>query len=251
MSASKLHINIDSSVSEIISQYCYDGRGANKILVDAFAIALNESGKLVQVVEVKPGHVYEAIQNSRLSTCCIQRATNETEVGKIFGIGAFAYQGRLIELEAVAFPAERPGEGSIRFNETAGSMAKDSVFNAASVLRQDSGEKLKDYDLHINFIGGGKVDGPSAGAAIYLAILSAIKKKPIRQDVAITGELALQGKVKAIGALHEKIYGARQAGIKKMLIPAENSKDIAQSPPGMEIIPIKYISEAYQYVFAD
>ena len=251
MSANKLQINIESSVSEIISQYCCDGRGANKILVDAFAIALNETGKRAAVVEIRQEHVYEAIQNSRLNTCCLQRATEETEIGKIFGLGAFAYQGRLIELEAVAFRAEHSGEGSIRFNETAGSMARDSVFNAASVLRQDSGEKLKDYDLHINVIGGGRVDGPSAGAAIYLAILSAIKKKPIRQDVAITGELALQGKVKAVGALHEKIYGARQAGIKKMLIPAENGKDIAQSPPGIEIIPIKYINEAYKYVFTD
>ena len=128
-------------------------------------------------------------------------------------------------------------------------MAKDSVFNAASVLRQESGEKLKDYDLHINFIGGGKVDGPSAGAAIYLAILSAIKKKSLCQDVAITGELALQGKVKAVGAVHEKIHGARQAGIKKMLIPAENYKDIAQSLSGMEIVPIKHINEAYKHVF--
>jgi ATP-dependent Lon protease len=251
MSATKLQINMESSVSDIISQYCCDGRGANKILVDAFAIALNETQQQEATVEVRQEHVYEAIQNSRLSTCCLQRASDEAEIGKIFGVGAFAYQGRLIELEAVAFPAEHPGEGSIRFNETVGSMAKDSVFNAASVLRQDSGENLKDYDLHINFIGGGRVDGPSAGAAIYLAILSAIKKKPLRQDVAITGELALQGKVKAVGALHEKIYGARQAGIKKMLIPAENGKDIAQSPPGMEIIPIKYINEAYKYVFVE
>ncbi|MDD3271579.1 MAG: hypothetical protein PHR04_05720 [Syntrophomonadaceae bacterium] len=57
--------------------------------------------------------------------------------------------------------------------------------------------------------------------------------------------------MKAVGALHEKIHGARQAGIKKMLIPAENGKDIAQSPSGMKIIPIKYINEAYQYVFTD
>lgn len=249
MSARKLEINMESSVSDIISQYCCDGRGANKILVDAFAIALNETENQEITIQVQQQHVFEAIQNSRLTTYCRQRATNETEVGKIFGVGAFAYQGQLIELEAVAFPAEHPGEGSIRFNETAGSMAKDSVFNAASVLRQESGEKLKDYDLHINFIGGGKVDGPSAGAAIYLAILSAIKKKSLCQDVAITGELALQGKVKAVGAVHEKIHGACQAGIKKMLIPAENYKDIAQSLSGMEIVPIKHINEAYKHVF--
>ena len=102
MSARKLEINMESSVSDIISQYCCDGRGANKILVDAFAIALNETENQEITIQVQQQHVFEAIQNSRLTTYCRQRATNETEVGKIFGVGAFAYQGQLIELEAVA-----------------------------------------------------------------------------------------------------------------------------------------------------
>lgn len=251
MSARKLEIDIDSQISTIISEYSCDGRGANKLLVDAYAIALNEEQTGAGKIKVRPEHVYEAIQNSRLAPNLLICASSETEIGKIFGLGAFAYQGCLIELEAAAFAAESSGNGSIRFNETAGSMARDSVFNAASVLRQESGENIKSYDLHINIIGGGRVDGPSAGAAIYLAILSAIKNKPIRQDVAITGELSLQGKVKAIGGLHEKIYGARQAGIKKLLIPEENSKDIPESLEGMEIVPIKYIKQAYEHVFTD
>ena len=74
----------------------------------------------------------------------------------------------------------------IRFNDTAGTMAKDSVFNAASVLRQVTGKDLADYDVHVNVIGGGLIDGPSAGAAVAIAILSAVTERPIRQDVAIT-----------------------------------------------------------------
>lgn len=249
MSATKLAIDTDPGISNIISEFACDGRGANKILVDAYAIALNETDNVNGKITVQQQHVYEAIQNSRLTANCLYHASNEAEVGKILGVGAYAYQGCLIELEAIAFSADNQGQGSIRFNETAGSMARDSVYNAASVLRKENGEKIKNYDLHINIIGGGKVDGPSAGAAIYLAILSAIKNKPVRQDIAITGELSLQGKVKAIGALHEKIYGARQAGIKTLLIPAENSKDIPDKLDGIEIVPIKHISEAYQYVF--
>lgn len=251
VSAGKLGIEIDNKVSDLISDYAGDGRGANKILVDAYALALNEDLTGAGKVRVRQQHVYEAIQNSRLIPNYSQRASSQAEVGKIFGVGACAYQGCLIELEAVAFAAANPGEGSIRFNETAGSMARDSVFNAASVLRQECGENIKNYDLHINIIGGGRVDGPSAGAAIYLAILSAIKGKAIRQDVAITGELSLQGKVKAIGGLHEKIYGARQAGAKKLFIPEENSKDIPESLEGIEIIPLQYISQAYDHVFVD
>ncbi len=251
MSARKLEIAIDSKISTIISEYSCDGRSANKILVDAYAIALNEASTGLGERKVRPEHVYEAIQNSRLTPNLLNRASSEAEVGKIFGVGARAYQGCLIELEAVAFAAASPGNGNIRFNETAGSMARDSVFNAASVLRRESGENIKNYDLHINIIGGGRVDGPSAGVAIYLAILSAIRNKPIRQDVAVTGELSLQGKVKAIGGLHEKIYGARQAGTRILLVPEENRKDIPENLAGIKIVPIKHIKQAYDYVFED
>lgn len=249
MSACKLQIDIDSTISTIISEYVCDGRSANKLLVDAFAIALNEKPTGTGKIKVRPEHVYEATQNSRLTPNFLTQASDESEVGKIFGLGAFAYRGCLIELEAIALPAANPGNGSIRFNETAGTMARDSVYNAASVLRQESGDNIKDYDLHINIIGGGRVDGPSAGAAIYLAIFSAIKQKPIRQDVAITGELSLQGKVKAIGGLHEKIYAARQAGAKILLIPEENRKDIPENLTGIKIVPIKHIKQAYDHIF--
>ncbi|MDD3268975.1 MAG: Lon family ATP-dependent protease [Syntrophomonadaceae bacterium] len=249
LSAQKLGINIEPGVDEIIGDYTSEGRGANKILVDAYALALNEQSTGDEPLIVNARHVYEAIQNSRITPYIFSKASDRSEIGKIFGIGASGYQGALIELEAIAFPAESPGEGSIRFNDTAGSMARDSVFNAASLLRKESGENLKNFDLHINIIGGGKVDGPSAGAAIYLAILSAIQQKAIRQDVAITGELSIQGHVKAIGALYEKIYGARQAGIKKMLVPEENLKDLPSTIKGIELVAVSTIDQAYEHVF--
>ncbi|MGI5912180.1 MAG: Lon family ATP-dependent protease [Syntrophomonadaceae bacterium] len=251
MSANKLGINIENDACAIISGYCCDGRAANKILVDAYAQALYEARNLSGEIVVSKRHIYEALQNSRLYPKVLNRAAKETEIGKIFGVGASAYQGCLIEIEAIAFAAERAGKGMVRFNETAGSMVRDSVFNATSVLRRETSENIKNYDLHINIVGGGRVDGPSAGAAIYLAILSAIKNKAIHQDIAITGEISLQGKVKAIGALPEKIYAARQAGIKKMLVPYDNSREVPQSLGGMEVIPIKHISQAYRYVFTE
>ncbi|MEN6324839.1 MAG: Lon family ATP-dependent protease [Syntrophomonas sp.] len=250
LSAQKLGINIEPGVDEIIGDYTSEGRGANKILVDAYALALNEQNSGDQPLVVTVRHVYEAIQNSRITPYIFSKASDRAEIGKIFGIGASGYQGTLIELEAMAFPAENPGEGSIRFNDTAGSMARDSVFNAASLLRKESGENLKNFDLHINIIGGGNVDGPSAGAAIYLAILSSIQQKAIRQDVAITGELSIQGHVKAVGALYEKIYGARQAGIKKILVPEDNLKDFPSFIKGIELVAISTIDQAYEHVFS-
>ena len=97
-------------------------------------------------------------------------------------------------------------------------MAKDSVFNAASVIKRLTDKDINDYDIHVNVIGGGKIDGPSAGAAITICIMSALLEKPIRQDLAITGEISLRGKIKPVGGIFEKIYGARRKGIKLSLI---------------------------------
>lgn len=252
MSAGKLQIDIEPGVAQAIGNYTTDGRGANKLLVDAYALALNEeNGGNRDHLVVTCAHVYQAIQNSRLTPPVYARAGHEPEIGRIFGVGVYGYQGGLIELEAVAFPAETPGKGAIRFNDTAGSMTRDSVFNAASVLRQATGKNIKDYDLHINVVGGGKVDGPSAGVAIYLAILSVIEQKPVYQDVAVTGELSLRGQIKAVGGLSEKLHGARQAGIHKILIPADNLGDVPLQMDGLEIIPIKNVQEAFVHVFAE
>lgn len=252
MAAGKLQIDIGPGVAETIGNYTNEGRAANKLLVDAYALALNEDdGSNREHLVVTCAHVYQAIHNSRITPPVYARAGNAPETGCIFGVGVYGFQGGLIELEAVAFPAETPGQGAIRFNDAAGTMARDSVFNAASVLRQTTGKNIKDYDLHINVVGGGKVDGPSAGLAIYLAILSAIEQKPIYQDVAVTGELSIRGRVKAVGGLTEKLHGAKQAGIHKILIPADNTGDVPLEMDGMEIIPIKNVQEAYAHVFAD
>jgi ATP-dependent protease, Lon family len=249
-SAVKLEIDIDAEVSGIISEYCHDGRSANKILVDAYALALNEGDCRPERLKVEPRHIYEVIQNSRISPQILSKATEEAEIGKIFGLGVAGHIGSLIELEAIAFPADA-GAGTIRFNETAGTMAKDSVINAASVFRKERGENLNNYDIHINIIGGGNVDGPSAGAAIYLAINSAVLNKPVRQNVAVSGEISIQGRVKPVGGIYQKIFGAKQSGIKKVLIPADNIPDVPAGLKGIEIVPIKYIHEAYQHVYVE
>lgn len=80
-------------------------------------------------------------------------------------------------------------------------MAKDSVFNAASVIRKIADMDIKDYDIHVNAVGGGNIDGPSAGAAITICILSALLNKPVRQDTAVTGEISLRGNVKPVGGI--------------------------------------------------
>jgi ATP-dependent Lon protease len=169
--------------------------------------------------------------------------------GHIFGLGVAGFLGSAIEIEAVAFPAKEKGKGTVRFNETAGSMAKDSVFNAASVMRQLTGKDLHDYDVHINVIGGGNIDGPSAGTAILAVITSAVTGRKIRQDVAVTGEISLAGRVRPVGGVFEKAYGAKQTGIKTLVIPKENSKDIPKEHLGLDIHPVSTAEEAFGYIF--
>ena len=195
--------------------------------------------------------IYEVAQVSRLYPYGRKKASDTPAVGRVFGLGVAGFLGSIIEIEAVAFPAAEKGKGTVRFNETAGSMAKDSVFNAASVMRQLTGRDIHVYDLHVNVIGGGNIDGPSAGTAILAAIVSAATGAAIRQDVAVTGEISLQGELRPVGGVFEKAYGARQAGISTLIIPWENKKDIPEEHLGLTIHRLKTAEEAFAVLFAD
>ena len=202
-------------------------------------------------IRVTKDDIYEVAQVSRLYRFGRKKASDTSAVGRVFGLGVAGFLGSIIEIEAVAFPAAEKGKGTVRFNETAGSMAKDSVFNAASVMRQLTGRDIHDYDIHVNVIGGGNIDGPSAGTAILAAIVSAVTGAAIRQDVAVTGEISLQGEIKPVGGVFEKAYGARQAGISTLIIPWENKKDIPEEHLGLEIHRLKKAEEAFAVLFAD
>ena len=236
--AKKLDVKLEEGVSELISRYTIEGRKAVNILSDAYGYCLyNLNGEDSKIITVKD--VEEVISIGRYTP--FERVKNlETyEVGHIHGLGVSGFIGSTIEIEAAVFPAKKKGAGTIKFNDTAGSMAKDSVFNAASVIRSLTDKDIRDYDIHVNVIGGGKIDGPSAGAAITICIISALLKKGIRQDLAVTGEISLRGNIKPVGGIFEKIYGARRKGIKLAVVPKDNEKEI---PLGLKDIEVKSIS---------
>ena len=238
----RLNAKLAEGAAALISEYTIEGRKAINILADAYSLALERDEQVLITKE----DIYKVAQVSRLSPYVTKKASDKCQVGHVFGLGVAGYLGSVIEIEAIAFPAHEKGKGTVRFNETAGSMAKDSVFNAASVVRKLTGQDIHDYDLHINVIGGGNIDGPSAGTAILTAIISAITDKAIRQDTAITGEISLQGKVRPVGGVFEKAYGARQAGISRLIIPQENAKDIPAHHLGLEIYPVDTAQEALE-----
>lgn len=248
--AQKLGVQLAKQVAEVISQYTIEGRKAISTLADAYGLAYHRCGGKIDEQGITLNDIYEVIQVSRLSPFVIRKARPQAEVGRIFGLGVIGFLGSILEIEAIAFPARNQGQGTIRFNDTAKSMAKDSVFNAASVIRKVSGEDLANYDVHINVVGGGRIDGPSAGAAIFLAVLSAVQERAIPQDLAITGELSLQGRIRGVGGIPEKIHGARQAGVRRVIIPAENSQDVPAGLQGISVIPVQTVEEMLAHVFS-
>ncbi len=235
-------------VPQTIASYTIEGRKAVQIVADAYGQALyrlypRKQADAIKSPAITGDDVRAVVQTSRLVQHTLVKARPAREIGKTFGLGVVHYLGSIIEIEAVAFPAAQPGKGTIRFNETAGSMAKDSVFNATSVLRAVSGIDTANFDLHINVVGGGNIDGPSAGLAIFLALYSAITKTPLPQDVAMTGELSIQGKVRAVGGVVEKLYAARQAGMRRIVIPKENAREIDAALAGLEVAAVSDVEQ--------
>ena len=215
--AKKLNVKLEEGLEKKIASYTIEGRRAVNILADAYGHAIyGLEGEVPEDLEITSKDLNEVVSIGRFTPYEILENLEEKEVGHVYGLGVSGFLGSTIEIEATAFKAKKKGAGKIRFNDTAGSMAKDSVFNAASVIKRLTDKDINDYDIHVNVIGGGKIDGPSAGAAITICIMSALLEKPIRQDLAITGEISLRGKIKPVGGIFEKIYGARRKGIKLM-----------------------------------
>ncbi|HET6896484.1 MAG TPA: Lon family ATP-dependent protease [Candidatus Baltobacteraceae bacterium] len=243
-SIKRLHAKAARGVAPLIASYTIEGRKAVQIVADAYGHALYRTRE--KNVTITEDDVREVVQAGRLVQHTLVKARATREIGKTFGLGVLHYLGSIIEIEAVAFSASASGKGSVRFNDAAGAMAKDSVFNAAAVLRAVTGLDTANFDLHINVIGGGNIDGPSAGLAIFLAVYSALTKTPLPQDVAITGELSIQGKVRPVGGVVEKLYAARQAGMRAILVPKENVREIDRALAGIDVIPIASVEQAFR-----
>lgn len=241
--AQRLGAKIARRVPELVASYTIEGRKAVQILADAYGHALERAGGQ-RGATVRDEDVLEVVQAGRIVQHTQARARRVKEIGKAHGLGVLQYVGSIVEIEAAAYPARERHKGTVRFNDTAGSMARDAVFNAASVIRAVTGTDPADWDLHVNVVGGGNIDGPSAGLAFFLAVHSALAHVGLPQDVAVTGEVSLAGNVRGVGGVVEKLYAARQAGMRAIVIPRENARDIETSPEGIEVIPVGTVVEA-------
>ncbi|MDP2818360.1 MAG: endopeptidase La [Polaromonas sp.] len=181
------------------------------------------------------------------------RAENHHQVGQVVGLAWTEVGGDLLTIEA----AMMPGKGVITRTGSLGDVMKESVEAARTVVRSRSrvlgikDEMFEKRDIHIHVPDGATPkDGPSAGAAMTTAFVSAITGIPVRGDVAMTGEITLRGEVTAIGGLKEKLLAALRGGIKTVIIPEENAKDLQEIPEnvknGLEIVPVKWIDQVLQ-----
>ena len=181
------------------------------------------------------------------------RAEQQNQVGQVVGLAWTEVGGDLLTIEA----AVMPGKGVITRTGMLGDVMKESVEAARTVIRSRAralgikDEMFEKRDIHIHVPDGATPkDGPSAGAAMATAFVSALSGIPVRGDVAMTGEITLRGEVTAIGGLKEKLLAALRGGIKTVLIPQDNAKDLQEIPDnvkaGLEIVPVRWIDQVLQ-----
>ena len=178
------------------------------------------------------------------------QAEAENEVGLVTGLAWTEVGGDLLQIEASVMP----GKGQLILTGQLGDVMQESVKAAHTVVRSRT-ERLgldpdfqNKLDVHVHVPEGATPkDGPSAGVAMVTALVSILSGVPIRADVAMTGEITLRGRVLPIGGLKEKLLAALRGGIKTVIIPEENRKDLADIPKnvtqGLEIIPVKWIDQ--------
>ena len=177
-------------------------------------------------------------------------AENSDHIGVTTGLAWTEVGGDILFIEAV----DMPGKGKVTETGKLGDVMKESIETAYSVVRSHSKdlgidpEVFEKTDLHIHVPEGATPkDGPSAGIAMYTTMVSVFTKIPVKKDVAMTGEITLQGRVLPIGGLKEKLLAALRGGIKTVIIPKDNEKDLSEIPDnvksGMKIIPVSDVSE--------
>ncbi len=177
-------------------------------------------------------------------------AEDENQVGVVTGLAYTSVGGDLLHIEALKLP----GKGRMKTTGKLGDVMKESIDAAASYVRSIAPEigvkppKFDKMDIHVHVPDGATPkDGPSAGLAMVTSIVSVLTGIPVRRDIAMTGEVSLRGNAMPIGGLKEKLLAALRGGIKTVLIPQENEKDLAELPDnvknGLEIIPVEHVSE--------
>ncbi len=253
--AARAGIGIGDGAAAIVGEYASNGRDAVNIIQMAAGVA-REKG--TQTVEAD--HVSWVIETGKY----VKRPTlrlGANSIGCVNGLAVYGSQiGTIIEIETVAVKAphgsltvtglvdeEEMGNDVKRFRRK--STAKSSVENVLTALQKNFGINPADYYIHINTPGGAPVDGPSAGVAIAVSVFSAITGRAVAPGIAMTGEISINGSIRAVGGVKEKVWAAKRAGAALVIVPSENIDEVRDAK-GVHVVGVKHIKEVIRLAFA-
>lgn len=254
-SLKKINFSMEKSAYGIIGRYCSNGRDAVNLIQLASGIALNENKTMIGIDDVE-----WVIENGRYSPRIERKINSQPMVGYVNGLAVYGSNiGALMEIEATASEVASH-RGSLNVTGIVDreeinmknrkilrkSTAQCSVENVITVIEEVFNLDCSKYDIHVNFSGNAPVDGPSAGISIAAAVYSAIKQIPINNEIAMTGELSIHGKVKAIGGVNAKIQAGKKAGAKTIIIPEENWQNSFSALKDIRILPVNNIEEVIE-----
>jgi Lon-like ATP-dependent protease len=251
----KVDLTIDDAAVEVIKRYANNGRDAVNIVQIVAGVALNDGKKNITAADVE-----WVVNFGQYSPQPDRKIPAKPQVGFANGLAVYGpNMGTLMEIEVSVLPNPL-GSGKLTVTgvvdeEEIGtpghtmrrkSMARGSLENVLTVLWSRFGIDYHKYDIHVNFPGGGPIDGPSAGVTAAAAIYSAINNIPIDNTVAMTGEISIRGLVKPVGGVSAKIAAAKQAGARRVIIPKENWQELYRTI-GVEVVTVETIEEVLRH----
>ncbi|AST97099.1 ATP-dependent protease LonB [Shouchella clausii] len=256
--ADKAGMALTDDAAKKVADYATNGRETVNVVQIAVGAARADKRTSIEKHDIE-----WVLHSSQMSPRPERRIHEQPAVGLVNGLAVTGpNSGALLEIEVLV--QERAGNGTLTITgiaeeEQSGSqmrsikrksMARSSVENVITVLKR-KGLPTSDYDIHVNFPGGTPVDGPSAGIAIATGIYSGIKQTAVSNEVAMTGELSVHGKVRPIGGVIAKVKAAKQAGAKRIIIPKENEQALLKTIEGITIHPVKTFDEVLELALVE
>ena len=244
----------DEALHSIIRTYTREA-GVRNLEREIAKVARKSLTKIIRkeakTVKVTPDNLHDFLGVPKFRYGLVEQ---DDQVGVVTGLAWTPVGGDLLHIEGLKLP----GKGRMKTTGKLGDVMKESIDAASSYVRSISPligvkpTKFDKIDIHVHVPDGATPkDGPSAGLAMVTSIVSVLTGIPVRRDIAITGEVSLRGNAMPIGGLKEKLLAALRGGIKTVLIPEENEKDLADIPDnvkdGLDIIAVKHVSEVLEY----
>jgi ATP-dependent Lon protease len=249
-----------NALNKIINEYTFEGgvrtleRECGSVLRKVAVLVASDK---VFPKTIKPNHIKDYLGKSKIRKEVI---APKPEVGLCAGLAATSVGGSLLFLET-ALTHNSKGEGRFSITGNLGKVLQESAELAYTWIKTnaeefDVSEALANNDVHIHMPQGATPkDGPSAGVALTAVILSALSNRPIKNEIAMTGEISLRGDVLPIGGVSKKVMGAHMAGVKQILLPHENMVDLDEVPDEIKkdlvFTPIKHVKEALEILLID